>query len=74
MSFLSIVQPKVAKTKYSKIYNDCFYQNLGVEEAWSLGIIWLNTVVFLWILVKKTFCEYFQQWKYTADFYMLLIY
>ena len=30
-----------------------FIKILGVQEAWSLGIIWLNTVVFLWILVKK---------------------
>ena len=49
-----------------------FVKILGVQEAWSLGVIWFNTVVFLWILVLKygkcTFYEYFQQQKYTADF------
>ena len=30
-----------------------FVKILGAQEAWSLGVIWLNTVVFLWILVNK---------------------
>ena len=30
-----------------------FIKILGVQEAGSLGVIWLNTVVFLWILVNK---------------------
>ena len=30
-----------------------FVKILGVQEAWSLGVICLNTVVFLWILVNK---------------------
>ena len=30
-----------------------FIKILGVQEAGSLGVIWLNTVVFLWILVNQ---------------------
>ena len=30
-----------------------FVKILGVHEVWSLGVIWLNTVVFLWIFVYK---------------------
>ena len=30
-----------------------FIKILGVQEAGSLGVIWLNTVVFLWILGNK---------------------
>ena len=30
-----------------------FIKILGVQEAGSLGVIWLNIVVFLWILVNK---------------------
>ena len=51
-----------------------FIKILGVQEAGSLGVIWLNTVVFLWILVNKHSVNIssngntFQQWKYTADF------
>ena len=30
-----------------------FIKILGVQEARSLSVIWLNTVVFLWILVHK---------------------
>ena len=30
-----------------------FIKILCVQEAGSLGVIWLNTVVFLWILVNK---------------------
>ena len=30
-----------------------FIKILGVQEAGSLGVFWLNTVVFLWFLVNK---------------------
>ena len=51
-----------------------FVKILDVQEAWSHGVIWLNTVAFLWILVNKHSVNCFQQRKYTADFSMLLIY
>ena len=37
--------------KMFTFYNDCFVEIMGIQEAWSLGANWLNTVVFLWILV-----------------------
>ena len=30
-----------------------FIKILNVQEAGSLGVIWLNTFAFLWILVNK---------------------
>ena len=74
VSFLSIVQQNVAKTKYSKFYNDFFVKILGVQEAWSLGVIWLNTVVFLWILVNKHSANISSNGNTHQIFYMLLIY
>ena len=74
VSFLSIVQQNIAKTKYSKFYNDCFFKILGVQEAGSLGVIWLNTVVFLWILVNKHSVNISSNGNTQLIFYMLLIY
>ena len=45
-----------------------FIKILGVQEAGSLGVIWLNTVVFLWILVNKHSVSISSNGNYTADF------
>ena len=47
---------------------------LGVLEAGSLGVIWLNTVVFLWILVNKHSVNISSNGNTQLIFYMLLIY
>ena len=51
-----------------------FIKILGVQEAGSLGIIWLNTVVFLWILVNKHSVNISSNGNTQLIFYMLLIY
>ena len=69
------MQQNVAKTKYSKFYNDCFFIIiLGVQEAGSLGVIWLNTIVFLWIFVNKHSVNISSNGNTQLIFYMLLIY
>ena len=51
-----------------------FVKILGVQEALSLGVIWLNTVVFLWILVNKHSMNISSNRNTQLIFYMLLIY
>ena len=51
-----------------------FIKILGVKEAGSLGVIWLNTVVFLWILVNKHSVKISSNGNTQLIFYMLLIY
>ena len=51
-----------------------FIKILGVQEAGSLGVIWLNTVVFLWILVNKHSVNISSNGNTQLIFYMLLIY
>ena len=51
-----------------------FIKILGVQEARSLGVIWLNTVVFLWILVNKHSVNTSSNGNTQLIFYMLLIY
>ena len=51
-----------------------FIKILGVKEAGSLGVIWLNTVVFLWILVNKHSVNISSNGNTQLIFYMLLIY
>ena len=51
-----------------------FIKILGVQEAESLGVIWLNTVVFLWILVNKHSGNISSNGNTQLIFYMLLIY
>ena len=51
-----------------------FIKILGVQEAGSLGVIWLNTVVFLWNLVNKHSVNISSNGITQLMFYMLLIY
>ena len=51
-----------------------FIKILGVQEAGSLGVIWLNTSVFLWILVNKHSVNISSNGNTQLIFYMLLIY
>ena len=51
-----------------------FIKILGVQQAGSLGVIWLNTVVFLWILVNKHSVNISSNGNTQLFFYMLLIY
>ena len=51
-----------------------FIKILGVQEAGSLGVIWLNTVAFLWILVNKHSVNISSNGNTQLIFYMLLIY
>ena len=51
-----------------------FIRILGVQEAGSLGVIWLNIVVFLWILVNKHSVNISSYGNTQLIFYMLLIY
>ena len=51
-----------------------FIKILGIQEAGSLGVIWLNTVVFLWILVNKHSVNISSNGNTRLIFYMLLIY
>ena len=48
------------------------FSKIHVQEAGSLGVIWLNTVVFLWILVNKHSVNISSNTQ--LIFYMLLIY
>ena len=51
-----------------------FIKILVVQEAGSLGVIWLNTIVFLWILVNKHSVNISSNGNTQLIFYMLLIY
>ena len=48
-----------------------FIKILGVQGAGSLGVIWLNTVVFLWILVNKHSVNISSNGNTQLIFYML---
>ena len=50
-----------------------FIKILGVQEAGSLGVIWLNNVVFLWILVNKHYVNISSNGNTQLIFNMLLI-
>ena len=51
-----------------------FIKILGVKEAGSLSTIWLNTVVFLWILVNKHSVNISSNGNTQLIFYMLLMF
>ena len=51
-----------------------FIKILGVQRAGLPGVIWLNTVVFLWILVNKHSVNISSNGNTQLIFYMLLIY
>ena len=51
--FCLLFSTTLPKENILNVTMSVFVKTMGVQEAWSLGVIWLNTVVFLWILVNK---------------------
>ena len=51
--FCLLYSQTLAKQNILNFTMTVFIKILGVQEAGSLGVIWLNTVIFLWILVNK---------------------
>ena len=53
--FCLLYSKKLPKQIISNFTMTVFIKILGVQEAWSLGVIWLHvkSVIFLWIFVNK---------------------